>query len=135
MGRIAAILLAGIVAPGPAQADKYDALRADEKIENGVLIVAIGDIVRDYCPNFEARRMRSILFLNGLVGRAKDLGYSMDEIRAYVDSDAEKERVGLRARQWLLQEGADFDRPATLCRIARDQIARDTAIGSLIRER
>ncbi|MBT8458192.1 MAG: DUF5333 domain-containing protein, partial [Boseongicola sp.] len=104
-------------------------------IERGLLIVAIGDTARDYCSSFEPRRVRGIAFLNGLVNRAMQLGYSMDEIRAYVGNDEEKSRVKVRARQWLLKQGADFKRPETICQVARNEIAKKTQIGRLIRER
>lgn len=127
-----AALLATI---GAARADQYAALRADPEIENGVLIVAIGDIIRDNCPNIEDRRGRSIPFLVGLVRRAQSLGYSRSEVEAYVDNADERDRVEARARQWMVQEGADLETPETICALARAQISEQTAIGRLIRER
>jgi hypothetical protein len=123
------------ISASDAHADRYAKLRTDQTIESGLLIVAIGDTVRDHCTDFEAQRVRGLAFLNGLVNRAMRLGYSLDEIRAYVDNDKEKSRVKARARQWLLQRGADFKRSETLCQIAADEIARNTQIGKLIRER
>lgn len=125
-------LLASVTA---SVADRYDALRADPEIENGVLIVAIGDLIRDNCPSFEDRRVASLPFLIGLARRAESLGYSRAEIEAYVDDDTEKARVEARARQWFVQEGADFGTPETVCQIARDEIAAGSTIGRLIRER
>ena len=123
------------IAANQARADGYDLLRADQTIERGLLIVAIGDTVRDYCSDFEPRRIRGLAFLNGLVNRAMNLGYSLAEIRAYVDNDEEKSRVKALARQWLLEQGADFRRPETLCQVARNEIAKDSQIGRLIREK
>lgn len=130
-----AFLLALLVSTENVRADRYDILRADRTIESGLLMVAIGDAVRDNCSEFEPRRVLGLAFLNGLINRAKLLGYSMDEIRAYVDNDDEKSRVKARARQWLLQQGADFKRPETLCRIARNEIAKNSRMGRLIREK
>ncbi|MEM9754693.1 MAG: DUF5333 domain-containing protein [Pseudomonadota bacterium] len=128
------IAFALIVTSGAARADNFDALRTDAEIENGVLIVAIGDIMRDNCPGFELRRVPAAAFFWGLVDRARALGYSTDEIRAYVDNDADVERVQARARLWLQQQGADLSVPETICEIARDEISNDTVIGRLIRE-
>ena len=131
----AAFLIALLISAGDVHADRYDVLRADQAIESGLLIIAIGDIVRDYCPSFEARRVRGVAFLNGLVNRARQLGYNLDEIRFYVENEEEKARVKARARQWLLQQEGDFERPETLCQIARNEIAKNTQIGRLIREK
>ena len=59
-GALAAAGLAVLTTLGAAKADEYDALRNDARIENGVLIVAIGDVIRDNCPTIEDRRSRSI---------------------------------------------------------------------------
>lgn len=131
----AVFLFALFVSASDVRADRYDMLRADQTIERGLLIVAIGDTVRDYCTSFKPRRVRGLVFLNGLVNRAIQLGYSLDEIRAYVDNEEEKSRVKALARQWLLEQGGDFNRPETLCQVARDEMAKNTQIGRLIREK
>ncbi|MEM1273204.1 MAG: DUF5333 domain-containing protein [Pseudomonadota bacterium] len=125
-------LLSTVVA---ARADEFDALREDPQIENGVLIVAIAEQFRDNCPNLEDRRGRSMAFLFGLVNRANALGYNRAQIEAYVENDADQARVEARARQWLVQEGANLDEPESICQVARDEITNQTVIGRLIRER
>lgn len=120
---------------GRTHADDYAALRSDAQIENGVLIVAIGDLIQDACPGFEDRRVRSVPFLLELAGRARDLGYSDDEIRAYISDDVEKARVEARAVQWFAQQGASPDTPESICEVARAEIAANSAVGRLIRER
>ena len=135
IGAVAVTTVALLTTLQAARADEYDALRNDPQIENGVLIVAIGDIIRDNCPDIEDRRGRSIPFLVGLVRRAQSLGYSRSEVEAYVDNPDERARVEARARQWMVQEGADLDTPETICAVARDEISEQTTIGRLIRER
>ncbi|SFJ28423.1 DUF5333 domain-containing protein [Jannaschia pohangensis] len=118
-----------------AAADRYDALRADPQISNGVLVAAIGDLIRDNCPAIGERRARSLLMLNSLVSRARTLGYSVGEIRAYVDDDAEKDRVKAEARRWLSQQGASAGDPASICRLAQREIAAGSTIGRLMYEK
>ncbi|MEM6390475.1 MAG: DUF5333 domain-containing protein [Pseudomonadota bacterium] len=132
---VAAATLIGAAAPAQAQAADYTALRDDPEIENGVLIVAIGDMIQEACPSFEDRRARAIPFLLGLAGRARDLGYTDDEIRAYIDDDTEKARVRARAVQWFAQQGGSPDTPESICEIARAEIDAGSSIGRLIRER
>ncbi|MBF9032246.1 hypothetical protein HKCCE3408_17745 [Rhodobacterales bacterium HKCCE3408] len=120
---------------GGARADRYDALRADPVIENGLLIAAIGTYFDEHCPSFELRegRARSAAFNLGM--RALGMGYSPSEIEAYIDSEDEKARVLARAEAWFQQQGADPDVSEEVCQVARDEIAGDTTIGRLIRER
>ncbi|WP_179378464.1 DUF5333 domain-containing protein [Jannaschia marina] len=127
--------LVALALAAPAAADRYDALRNDPQIANGVLVAAIGDIIGDTCPDLGERRTRSLLMLNSLVSRARGLGYSAGEIRAYVEDDAEKDRVKAQARQWLAQQGASTDDPASVCRVARAEIAKESTIGRLMYEK
>lgn len=129
---VAVALLTSITA---ARADQFAVLREDGEVQNGVLIVAIGEIIRDNCPNIEDRRSRSLPFLIGLVRHAQSLGYSRAEVEAYVDNAEERARVEARAQQWLTQEGADLDTPETICAVAHAEISAQTPIGRLIRER
>lgn len=124
-----------LATPAVALADRYDALRADPTIASGVLIAAIGDVIGDNCPAIGERRTRSLLMLNSLVGRARSLGYSVGEIRAYVDDDAEKDRVKARARRWFAQKGASTSDPVSVCRLARREIAAGSPVGRLMYEK
>lgn len=135
---IAALAVIGtalLISTATARADPFETLRNDPEVQNGVLIVAIGDLIQDNCPNFEDRRARSIPFLMRLVNRAQSLGYSRADVEAYVDNQAEKDRVEARARQWMIQQGADLDTPASICAVARSEISGQTPVGRLIRER
>lgn len=134
-GAGALVLFALVASATTSRADQYDVLRNDAEIENGVLIVAIGDVIRDNCPNIEDRRARSIPFLLGLVRQAQSHGFSRAEVEAYVDNPAERARVEGLAAQWFAQEGADLADPETICAVARSEISAQTAIGRLIRER
>ena len=126
------LFVLALLAATPATADRFDALRADPEIQNGVLIAAIGDMIGDNCDDLGERRTRSLLMLNDLVARARTLGYSLDDIRAYVEDDAEKNRVKARARQWFAQEGASANDTGGICRVARREIADGTTIGRLM---
>ena len=117
----------------PALGDSYDALRADPKIASGVLVAAIGDMIGDACPDLGERRLRSLSMLNTLVGRARALGYSVGEIRAYVEDDTEKERVRAQARAWLAARGGTD--AVGICDVARAEIASASPIGRLMYEK
>ena len=54
-------------------------------------------------------------------------------VRAYVDDDAEKDRLEGIARARLADMGAVTGQAATYCTVGRTEIARGSAIGQLLR--
>ena len=87
----AAALLA--LAVPAAHAVAKPSLREVPEIEDALFAVAIADAVRDNCDEINARMIRALTTLQRLKSRANELGYSDDEIRAYVESDTEKARM------------------------------------------
>lgn len=135
IGACALVIAVGLLTSvGAARADRWQGLREDAEIEAGVLVIAIGDMIVDNCPVLEARRMPTIGYMMDLANRALDLGYSRAEIVAYVEDDAEKERVRALARRWLAQQGASVEDSESLCRVGRDEISAGSSIGRLLRE-
>ena len=119
--------------PRPARADRYDALRADPEMHNGLVIVAIANRFRDNCPDISARPIRGLAFLEGLVARARRLGYSRAEVEAFVDSDAGQAAYFALADRWLSQRGGSTDDPDSVCAVARREITAGSTIGRLLR--
>lgn len=131
------ILVAGfgvLTTVAMAQADRWQVLRDDPEIANGVLVAAIGRMIEDNCADIERRRGPARLAAIPLFNRAISLGYSRSEIAAYIDDDAEKERVRALARRWLEQRGASEAAPETICQVGRDEISAGSTIGRLLRE-
>ena len=126
-----ALVLATIL-PGAALSAR-PALRDVPEIENTLFVVAIADAVRDSCDDISGRVLRALGMLRGAKNRANDLGYSDREIRAYVDSDAEKDRMRAKGEAYLAQNGADLSKPETMCAFGRAEIAKNSAIGALLK--
>ena len=59
-------------------------------------------------------------------------GYSDAQIDAFLDSKTEKKRIYAVAEDYLTRNGAKKDDPESFCRIGRDEIAKNTIIGSLL---
>ncbi len=127
------IVLAAVLAVQPVWADNRVPLAEDTRLENGLVVVAIGNYIRRNCGSIEARSVRGLSFLWSLQGRARDLGYSRDEIEAYIDSEPDKARVDRKARAYLSRQGVDFDDPDTFCRVGRAEIAAKSTAGTLLR--
>ena len=79
--------------------------------------------------------LRALMTLNRLENRARDLGYTKGEIDAYVNSKDEKARMRVLGERYVRQQGADPDDTASLCELGRQEIARGSAIGVLLREK
>ncbi|MFP7570789.1 DUF5333 domain-containing protein [Marivita sp. S2033] len=108
-------------------------LRDVAEIDNGVMAVAIADEIRKSCDNINARLIRAYSALNALKSRARDLGYSDDEVEAYVTSKAEKARMRDKAEQFLKSRGVVPEDTSALCRFGASEIANETAIGRLLK--
>ena len=77
--------------------------------------------------------MRAIGVLQRLKSRANALGYSDAEIRAYIESDAEKARMRAKGEAFLSQNGVRYGQPETFCAFGRSEIQKNSAIGALLR--
>ena len=129
---LAAALLLALTVPA-AHATAKPSLREVPEIENALFAVAIADAVRDRCDDIGARMIKAMVVLRGIKGRANDLGYSDDEIRAYVESDVEKARIRAKGTKFLAANGVAMDQPETFCTFGRAEIAKSSAIGVLLR--
>lgn len=123
-------------AMGPATAAQAKPHLSDvAEIENILFAAAIAHEVSEKCASISARRMKAIGMAWQLRARANDLGYSDAEIRAYVDSDAEKSRMRAKGEAFLKQNGVSYSDPETFCAFGRAEIAKSSAIGALLKAR
>jgi hypothetical protein len=107
-------------------------LRDHETVNNGLLIVAIGNAIRKTCPTIEPRRVRALSYMRGLYNIARGAGFSDDQIKAYVENDAEKDRVKALADRWLVQQGATPGDAASVCAVGMAEIEKNSQLGRLL---
>lgn len=108
-------------------------LRDVAEIDDGVMMVAIADEIRKSCDGISARLLTAYSTLNALKNRARDLGYSDDEIEAYVTSKSEKARMREKAEAYLESNGVRANDKPALCRFGELQIQSQTMIGQLLK--
>lgn len=108
-------------------------IRENKQIYNTLLQGFIGDQIADNCPTMEARTLRALGELNKLRNTALKMGYSADEIRAFVRDKAEKARGKADAAAWLAAKGAVPGKAAAYCTVGEAEIARNSLIGYLLR--
>jgi hypothetical protein len=108
-------------------------LREVAEIDDMVMKVAIADEIRKSCDDINARLLTAYMTLNGLKSRARDLGYSDEEIEHYVTSKSEKARMRAKAEAYLSDNGIPANDRAALCRFGQAQIRSQTEIGQLLK--
>lgn len=127
-------LFLGAAAPAVA-AESRPPLGDVPEIENTLFVVALANEVGRKCDTISGRRLKGYNMLFRLRSRANQLGYSDAEIRAYVESDAEKARMRAKGESYLESQGVDVDKPETFCAFGRAEIAKSSAIGALLKAR
>ena len=122
-----------IAALGLAATAATAQLRDEPAITEGLIAVGMAYEISEQCDSIDARKLTGITTLLGLRNQALSLGYSRDEVDAYIDDDAEKDR--LEAIAWTRLEALGVTRsdPASFCTVGRARIAAGDAVGRLLR--
>ncbi|MGI9367518.1 MAG: DUF5333 domain-containing protein [Ruegeria sp.] len=108
-------------------------LREVKEIDDALYYIAIANEITEFCTSISGRRMKAIGVMWGLKSQANKLGYSDTEIRAYVESDAEKERMRAKGEAYLAKQGVTYEQPETFCALGRAEIERNSAVGVYLR--
>jgi hypothetical protein len=131
MRLLTAILIAALSFGGAASAKQP--LREVASIDDALMYVAIADAIRKSCDTINARLIRAYSELNRLKALARDMGYTEEEVEAYVTSKSEKARMKDKAEAFLQANGVRPDDTPALCRFGQEQIQAQTEIGQLLR--
>lgn len=108
-------------------------LRDVPEIDGALLAMGIADEIRKNCPDISARLLRAMNAITEVKARARDMGYTDEEIDAYRKSDAEKARLeGLRDA-YLATGGVTEGASDAYCRLGRQEIEKGGRIGALLR--
>ncbi len=127
----AAISLAFVTLAGASSAKP--ALKDVAYVREGIIAVGMAYEISEECSSLKARLFRGIGYLNDLKGHARGLGYTDAEIDAYIDDNAEKDRLEGIARARLIELGAVAGNGATYCAVGQAEMAKGSAIGRLLR--
>jgi len=110
-------------------------LRDVARVENGLFHIAVADKIRKECDAISGRVMKALGQMRALSDYALGLGYSEDEIRAYVKDEREKNRMSAKRDAYLRAKGVVQSDPETYCAAGRAEIQNATEIGALLRAR
>ncbi|MCO4824608.1 DUF5333 domain-containing protein [Amylibacter sp.] len=120
-------LMAGPVLANPP-------LREVQSINDGLLVVGLADGIRKNCDSISGNIFKGIARLRSIHKSALKMGYSKEEIQTFVDDPVEKDRLKARGRAYLKANGASQSKPETVCALGRKEIAKKSAIGTLLYE-
>ncbi|MGI3168170.1 DUF5333 domain-containing protein [Pseudooceanicola sp. C21-150M6] len=108
-------------------------LRDVAEIDRPMFSVAMAIEISDKCDDIGRRTLKGLAFLNDLRIKAKDMGYTDDEIKAYVRSDDEKARMRAMGEAYMRQKGLDPEVEANLCVLGKQEIAANSQIGAFLK--
>jgi hypothetical protein len=117
----------------PAGAAGKAPLRDVPQIDDKMLWVAIAIEIGDRCESIAPRTARGLNYLWRVRNEARQLGYTDAEIKAYVDSDAEKARMRGRGEDYVRAHGLNPELDADLCKLGQAEIAKGSQIGAFLR--
>jgi len=118
-----------------SQTDVNAALRGDPEIYAGLFSMAVADQIRRNCDSIDPRMIRALSFARSLERRARALGYTETQIRSFIDSREEKDRMRAEVLRYFDREGVREGQPETYCALGRAEISRNSQAGALLRTR
>ena len=97
--------------------------------------MSVADEIRKRCDSISARIFAGLSLMRELEAKAMERGYSKAEIEAYVTDKEEKRKMRARADAYIRAHGAAPNDGPSLCVLGRDEIAKQSRIGALLRAR
>ncbi|MEM6578997.1 MAG: DUF5333 domain-containing protein [Pseudomonadota bacterium] len=118
----------------PAQAAQ-NGLRQEADINNALLVISVADKIRRSCDSIGANLFKARSLVNNVKDLAVERGYSEDEIRSYIYDKANRAEMRGMRNEYFASKGASNLDAESLCVLGRSEIASNTQIGRLLRQR
>lgn len=127
-----AVILMAMLAATPVAAQSVP-LNKNTHITNSLVAGRAGDVIRKTCPTISARMFTVWRKMEDLKSYALAQGYSEPAVRAFLKDETEKKRIRSLADEYLAKAGAKKGDVESYCKVGRDEIAKGTLMGSLLR--
>lgn len=108
-------------------------LNQDAHINDSLVAGKVGDTIRKTCPSISAKMFTVLSKLNELEDYARGKGYAEADVKAFLKDPKEKARIKGLALDYLTKAGAVEGDEESYCKVGRDEIAKGTLTGSLLR--
>lgn len=128
------MMIASVVAllgAGPLLA--LEPLNTEAHINAQLVAGKVGDTIRKTCPSISARMFVVLEKLNALEDYARGKGYAEADVKVFLKDPVEKARIKGLAQAYLAAAGAVDGDADSYCRVGRDEIAKGTLVGSLLK--
>lgn len=134
---VAGALFAGGPAAAMTQSEVNELLRGAPEVYNGLFTAALVKHIADSCPDSidPPGKLARVTYFLGLYSKARALGPSRSQIEAFVEDEAEQERMRQLVYTYLRAADVDPLNEQAVCAYASDQIAEGTSLGSRLREK
>lgn len=110
-------------------------LHENPTVIGGFYSIGLADELRKNCDSVDPRMFRAYNYLRALGRVAQKAGYSDEQIKDLTDNKVEKERLRKIIRADLVKRGASPKTPEGYCTVAREEIAKNSAAGRLLRSK
>lgn len=124
-----------LMTPALAMAADLPPLHTDRNVRFSFYSAGLADIVRNNCPEIDGRTFRGLRYALALRSYALDRGYSKDDIDALLKNKTEEEKLRAEIVADLAERGAKPGATEAYCRVGREEIAKDSLAGRLLRDR
>lgn len=94
----------------------------------------LSEVITDNCPQLSQRLVRVFNEQRKLISYALGEGYTMEDYKELEDNDAAKDALRAEIRAELQSRGARPGESSGYCKIGREEIARNTAAGRLLKD-
>lgn len=128
---IRSVCFVAMLGAGPALA--LEPLNTEAHINAQLVAGKVGDTIRKTCPSISARMFVVLEKLNALEDYARAKGYAEADVKVFLKDPAEKARIKRLAQAYLAKAGAVAGDADSYCRVGRDEIAKGTLVGSLLK--
>ena len=125
------ILAVVVLVSTPAVA--LEPLHQNRTVVSGLYAMGLADLVRRNCDDISPRYLRAYNYLKALEKYALDAGYTPAQIEELTDNREEKQKLRARIEDDLAKRGASAETPQGYCTVGREEIAKNSAAGRLLR--
>ena len=103
------------------------------EVRTGLFAFTVGEMIQENCDSITPRLIRVFTLRNTLLATARAAGFSAQEIDDYVDDKIARANLRAEASEYLADAGATPGNEASFCAVGASEIARETAVGRLLR--
>ncbi|MDJ1007171.1 MAG: DUF5333 domain-containing protein [Paracoccaceae bacterium] len=126
--------LAVFLAASAALANDLPPLHEDRNVRFSFYSAGLADIVRNNCSELDGRMIRGLRYALALRNYALRRGYTTEEIDELLANKEEEKKLRAEIVADLAARGAVPGNEEAYCRVGREEIAKDSLAGRLLRD-